>query len=160
MTIIGVVPELKYRGLPDNPTADPDLFMPIVDRGQQTLVIRTTQAPATLAPGVRAALRDVSRAIVPFAVRPMDELVRDQTAPSRFTTWVLGFFAAGTMVGIGSIGAWQMSRLIEAQLFGVKASDSSSLVAVATLAVVALAACVVPAVRATRVAPVTALRNE
>jgi putative ABC transport system permease protein len=210
MTIVGVVPELKYRGLPDNPTADPDLFMPIFDRGQQSLVIRTNQAPASLTPAVRAALREVSRALVPFADRPLDQLVRDQTATSRFTTWVLGFFAAaalllamiglygvvsylvdqrekefgirlalgaarssivglvfreaGAMVAIGlaigTLAAWQMSRLIQSQLFGVKASDSSSVIAVGTLALVALAACVVPALRATRVAPVTALRNE
>jgi ABC-type antimicrobial peptide transport system permease subunit len=182
----------------------------MLDRGQQTLVIRTSQPPASVAPGVRAALREVSGAIVPFAIQPMDELVRNQTAPSRFTTWVLSFFAAGAlllaviglygvvsylvdqrekefsirlalgaarasivglvfkeagaMVGIGRaigcIAAWQMSRLIEAQLFGVKANDASSLIAVGTLAVVALAACIVPAIRATRVAPVAALRNE
>lgn len=210
MTIVGVVPEVKYRGLPANPTADPDLFMPVVDRGQQALVIRTAQPPASVAPGVRAALREISSAIVPFAIQPMDELVRSQTAPSRFTTWVLGFFAAvalllaaiglygvvsylvdqrekefgirlalgaarssivglvfreaGMMVGIGlvigSVGAWQVSRLIESLLFGVTARDSSSVIAVGTLAFVALAACVVPAIRATRVAPVVALRNE
>jgi putative ABC transport system permease protein len=210
LAIVGVVPELKYRALPNNPTADPDLYMPILDRAQQSLVIRTAQAPSAVSPGVRAALRETSRAIVPFAESPLDQLVQAQTATSRFTTWVLGFFAAaalllamiglygvvsylvdqrekefgirlalgaarssivglvfrdaGTMVAIGlaigSVAAWQMSRLIEAQLFGVKASDSSSVIAVGTLAFVALAACVVPAIRATRVAPVTALRNE
>jgi predicted permease len=210
MTIVGVVPELKYRALPNNPTADPDLFLPVVDRGQQTLIIRTAQDPASVTPAVRAALHNVSGAIVPFADRALRDLVRDQTATSRFTTWVLGFFAAaalllamiglygvvsylvdqrekefgirlalgaarssiiglvfreaGAMVGLGliagSFAAWQMSKLIASQLYGVTAGDSSTIMAIASLALVALAACVVPAIRATRVAPVTALRNE
>ena len=42
LTIVGVVREVKYRGLPENPTADPDLYFPFIDRTQQvSLVIRT-----------------------------------------------------------------------------------------------------------------------
>jgi predicted permease len=98
LAIVGVVPELKYRALPNNPTADPDLYMPILDRAQQSLVIRTAQAPSAVSPGVRAALRETSRAIVPFAESPLDQLVQAQTATSRFTTWVLGFFAAAALL--------------------------------------------------------------
>ena len=76
----------------------------------------------------------------------------------------LVFREAGTMVGLGlalgSVVAWQVTRLIQAQLFGVKPNDSSSVIAISTLAVVAMAACVVPAIRATLFSPVTALRNE
>src|SRR5205823_6256151 len=31
-TVVGVVNEMKYRGLPNNPTADPDVFLPMSDR--------------------------------------------------------------------------------------------------------------------------------
>src|SRR5204862_1364761 len=34
LTIIGVVAEVKYRGLPANPTADPDLYFPFAERSR------------------------------------------------------------------------------------------------------------------------------
>ena len=71
---------------------------------------------------------------------------------------------AGVMIAIGlvigGIAARQLARLLEAQLVGVTAADPAGLWAVALLATIALAACVVPAWRATRVAPVVALRND
>jgi ABC-type antimicrobial peptide transport system permease subunit len=45
-------------------------------------------------------------------------------------------------------------------LFGVGTADSSAALAVMVLVGVALVACGVPALRATRVNPVTALRND
>ena len=49
LTIVGVAREVKYRGLPENPTADPDLYFPFIDRSQQvSLVIRTASAPARI----------------------------------------------------------------------------------------------------------------
>jgi putative ABC transport system permease protein len=52
-------------------------------------------------------------------------------------------------------------RVIESLLFGVKAKDPFTFVAVAAvLAVVALLACYIPALRATRVDPMEALRCE
>ncbi len=51
--------------------------------------------------------------------------------------------------------------MISGLLYGVKATDPLTYLSItALLGVVALAACYVPAVRATRVAPVEALRAE
>jgi ABC-type lipoprotein release transport system permease subunit len=70
--------------------------------------------------------------------------------------WILSI---GSVLGMG--GAVALSRFIESQLFGVQPMDLGVLASVVTiLTLVALAACIVPARRATRVDPVMALRHE
>jgi putative ABC transport system permease protein len=67
--------------------------------------------------------------------------------------------AIGTVCGLA--GAYGLSRWLETLLFGVKATDPLTFGAVAIiLLVVALTACYIPARRATRIDPLTALRSE
>ncbi len=59
------------------------------------------------------------------------------------------------------IGSLLLTRLISGLLYGVTATDPPTYLSItALLGVVAVAACYIPAVRATRVAPVEALRVE
>jgi predicted permease len=67
--------------------------------------------------------------------------------------------AVGAMAGIAV--ALGVTRLLTSFLFGVNAGDPATLVGVAVLlAAVALAACYIPARRATKVDPLVALRHE
>ena len=64
-------------------------------------------------------------------------------------------------IAVGAFGAWLLSGLLSRLIFGVSPTDPSTFSSVAgILAGVALMACMIPAYRATRVEPVTALRNE
>lgn len=64
-------------------------------------------------------------------------------------------------VAIGLVGALAMGRTLESLLFGVEATDPVTLaLATVTLVAVALAACAIPAWRASRVQPIMALRGE
>ena len=211
LSIVGVVGEVKYRGLPQNPTADPDIFLPFTDRNSLIgIVLRTTVPPSSLIVSVRAAVRATDRSIPLYSIATMDDLVSRQTSPSRFTMWLMGIFAAcalmlavvgiyGVMsylvsqrtreigirlalgangqdilrlvvgngarliaagIVIGVAAAFAVQRLVQSLLFGVSADDGASAIAVAILAVVAMVACYLPALRATRVSPLNALRYE
>ena len=210
LTITGVVGEVKYRGLPQNPTPDPDLYFPALDRTPQSVLIRTSVDPASITDEVRAAIRAAHPSIVVYNVNTLQSLVDAQTAAPRFTTWILGVFAgaalllsviglygvmaylvaqrtrefgirlalgakrlqivgvvlrhAALMVGIGLVaglaGSLIVTQLLGTLLFEVGATDPSSVAAIALLVIVALIACCIPALRATQVDPVTALRAE
>lgn len=72
-----------------------------------------------------------------------------------------GLALAGTGLGLGLVGGLGATRLMRSLLFGVSPTDPATLLlAPAVLVVVAVAACMIPARRATRVDPVTALREE
>jgi putative ABC transport system permease protein len=211
MTIVGVVAEVKYRGLPENPTADPDVYLPFADRNAQiSLAVRASVPPATLVTPIRALIRSIDPTMPVYATATMDELIGVQTSRSRFTMWLMGVFAAialalavigiygvmsylvsqrtreigirlalgagggdilrlvvgngarliGAGIAIGVAAAIGLQRLVSSLLFGVTAADGASVIAIAILGVVALAACYLPAARAMRVAPLVALRYE
>jgi predicted permease len=62
---------------------------------------------------------------------------------------------------IGAVGAFALSRYLRSLLFGVQATDPVSVgLAVATILAVSVLACLVPAMRAVRLDPMTALRAD
>jgi putative ABC transport system permease protein len=70
-----------------------------------------------------------------------------------------GLLAAGLAIGFGA--ALGTGRYLASQLFEVRTTDSATYLAVAgVLLATGLAACAIPALRAMRVDPLTALRNE
>jgi ABC-type antimicrobial peptide transport system permease subunit len=69
-----------------------------------------------------------------------------------------GLVLIGCGFVLGAIGAVTLRKSLESQLFGVSATDPVVLVAVTgLLALVAVAACALPARRATRIDPIVAL---
>ncbi len=72
-----------------------------------------------------------------------------------------GLLLAGTGIAIGTTAALLMGRSLSTLLYAVRPVDPATfVVTVATLLAAALAATILPARRATRVDPLTALRSE
>ena len=92
--------------------------------------------------GIRVALGATSRRVVSVVLRE-------------------GLMLAVPGVILGSAGAYVAARLLSRLLFGITATDPLTYSATASIQVlVALAACALPAYRATRADPITALRAE
>jgi ABC-type antimicrobial peptide transport system permease subunit len=73
----------------------------------------------------------------------------------------MGFLLVMIGVAAGLAGYLALSRLVATLLFGTAATDPVMLAgASAALALVALCACLLPALRATRVEPISALRQD
>ena len=65
----------------------------------------------------------------------------------------------GIVIGVGS--AFGLTRFLATLLFGIEATDGVTFVVVsATFFVIAMLAALIPAIRATRVDPLIALRDE
>ena len=83
-------------------------------------------------------------------------------ATRRRAIWFIirgGVAMVGAGIAIALPVAWVLGRLVESQLFGVRVADGQTMVAaVGALAVVALAAAMIPAWRAASVSPTEALR--
>jgi putative ABC transport system permease protein len=83
--------------------------------------------------------------------------------PSRVLYWIAGqgMLVAVAGIGAGLVGAYAMSRVLASLLFEIQPRDSLTFTVVAAiLSGVALTACLVPARRASRVDPMSALRDE
>jgi putative ABC transport system permease protein len=72
-----------------------------------------------------------------------------------------GVVVTAVGVGVGLVGALALGRVLASLVFGVEVHDPTTLtLAVVTLSAVAMAASIVPALRASRVDPMVALRHE
>jgi putative ABC transport system permease protein len=175
------------------------------------LVVRTSSDAAGLASAIVREIHAVDSEVVVYDIRTMQDRLHDSLARQRFSTTMLGAFAAfalllatvgvygvmsylvsqsthdmgvrialgaqpGNIVGLvvghgmrlaaigigaGLIGAMALTRVMASLLFGVTATDAVTFAAVTLiLGTAAFAATVIPALRASSVDPMVALREE
>jgi len=91
--------------------------------------------------------------------------VRIALGAQKRSVWLLVLGQAAWLVAtglaIGVAGSWMVTRLMRSMLFGITPNDPLTVVSMAAiLLVTAVVACQVPAIRATRVDPLTAMRAE
>ena len=120
LSIGGVVEELRYRGLPENPTKDPDIFLVFNERARDfSILVRTSTDPASMLSTIRAALQQAEPSIVIYQAATLNELAGRETARPRFTGWLMTVFAAVAVVlamigtyGVISFGVSRRTREI------------------------------------------------
>ena len=122
-------------------------------------MVRTGLDPVALAPAIRGAIHSLDANIPLSEIQTM--ALGAQRADILHMVLYQGTKLALVGTGIGIAAAFGLTRLMSSQLFGVTATDPVTFVSVAALIVlVALAACYIPARRATKVDPMAALRYE
>lgn len=212
LTVVGVVREAKQRSLAAEPQGV--LYYPDSQHPMRTqfLVLRSRdRRPLDLVPDVRAALHELDPDQPISDVRTMEERISQSLARQRFSTVLLGLFAAvaavlaavglygviayavaqrtqeigvrlalgarrasifrlvvvqGMMLAVagilaGLVAAFWAARGLSGLLYGVAVTDAAVFATVPVLlAAVAFAANLLPAWRAARLEPRTALRYE
>lgn len=94
VTIVGVVEDVRHRGLEDAPA--PHLYLPFEQVPSRTayVVIRSTSNAMSFGASLRSHLAAIDPSLPAPVVRPLDELVDASMARPRFLAMLLGAFAA------------------------------------------------------------------
>jgi putative ABC transport system permease protein len=105
-TIVGVVRDANLRGIPQNPTRDPDIFLPFNGSARSfAVLLKTTADPSSLSRPAYDVMSRREPGLAVFNVQELTTLVEQQLAASRFLTWLTGVFA-GTALTLAIIGIY------------------------------------------------------
>jgi putative ABC transport system permease protein len=105
-TVVGIVSDTRRAGV-DQPVFTESYQPYTQDPRSMTVLVRTAGEPAAIAPALRAVVRGLDRDQPLARVAPLDELIGNQTAARRFSTWLLGAFGMAAMA-LTAIGLYSL----------------------------------------------------
>jgi len=214
MQVIGIVGDLKFASLRQDPESGGVLYGPVLQSHMingMSAIVRAQSDPANLMGRLREAVRNFDPQVPIANITTVEQRMRENAAQTRSYALLLGLFAALSLVlalvgvygvisywvaqrareiGIrmalgarsgdvvrlvvglsvkpiaggvlaGLAGAYGVTGLMTSLLYHVNAADPSIFAVLGlALAIVAIAGCAVPMLRATRVDPISVLRAE
>jgi len=124
MRIIGVVGDTKFRGLPDNPTQDPDLYLPLGVRPTSSLwlVLHTDLAPSSLVGAVQQAVASIDPLVPLTRSYDIADQVADATSSQRFLAQLSVAFGlvALLLAVVGTYGVVAYQVVLSQRAIGIR----------------------------------------
>jgi putative ABC transport system permease protein len=124
MTVIGVVSDMKQGSLQE--VTAPMTFTPLMQEPDEVIAhpntmlramnvaIRTSADPSAIASAVRKGVAEIDPVLPVADMKTMEDAVRQAASPQRFTTYLLGAFAAIAlllaMLGIAGVVAYSVGQ--------------------------------------------------
>jgi putative ABC transport system permease protein len=112
--VVGVSADVKNRGLAQEPQPQLYLSFPQLPWGNMNLLVRTTVAPESIAPEIRAQVAALDPDQPVTSIRTAEELMDTDRAQPRFTTMLLAALAATAfvlaIVGIYGVLAYSVEQ--------------------------------------------------
>jgi ABC-type antimicrobial peptide transport system permease subunit len=112
--VVGVVGNIKLKGLTAD--AQPEYYLPYAQAviTNPYLVVRTSGDPAAIESDIRAAVREIDKAVPVYQVSTLEDYVSNSAARPRFQTFLVTCFAAIALI-LASIGLYGLLSYMVAQ---------------------------------------------
>lgn len=132
LDVVGVTAAVRATRVRDEKI--PHFMMPSVET---SLVIKTYQTAAQMAPGIKLAVDAAHGGRAAFDIRPMSDYVSDSIGDTRFVLFVLAAFASGSVL-LAAVGLYGTLAYLTAQRtreFGIRLALGSSVRAIVAIVI-------------------------